>query len=127
MAKNDEGKKRQYTVEDRIPPTIPINWADWEGDPNTMRMSETEEGIFFRFLRKQWSWISFRPTPGSLRDCCAASIETPSGSCPSGGIFLGARRAERRRNISRGTVLHQLNISATSALCQRKSSACAAL
>jgi hypothetical protein len=46
--------KDKYSIEDRVPPTIPINWADWDGDEHVREMNETMEGIYFRIIREQW-------------------------------------------------------------------------
>ena len=48
----------KYSIEDSVPPIMPINWADWEGDLHVQKMRKDRqkeaELIYFRLLLKQW-------------------------------------------------------------------------
>lgn len=50
---------KSFTIEDRIPPILPINWLDWEGDEHVQEMDETMEGIYFRIVRELWKFNQF--------------------------------------------------------------------
>jgi hypothetical protein len=51
--------KSSFTVEDRVPPYIPINWMDWEGDEHVQDMDEVMEGIYFRVVKELWKFDRF--------------------------------------------------------------------
>jgi hypothetical protein len=38
----------------RVPPYLPILWEDWDSDPDTSSMTDTQTGVFFKMLKKQW-------------------------------------------------------------------------
>jgi ribosomal protein S27E len=46
--------KSSFTVEDRVPPFLPINWMDWLGDEHVHEMNETMWGVYFAILLELW-------------------------------------------------------------------------
>jgi hypothetical protein len=57
-----------FTRENSIPPILPINWADWEGDEHVFDMSEAMEGIYFRIIRELWKHDTFEFNHNRLAD-----------------------------------------------------------
>jgi hypothetical protein len=45
-----------FSEEKSIPPILPINWADWEGDEHVQDMDATMEGIYFRIIKYLWKY-----------------------------------------------------------------------
>jgi len=45
-----------FTVEERVPPFLPINWMDWLGDEHVREMNETMWGVYFAILLELWQY-----------------------------------------------------------------------
>lgn len=45
-----------FTVEERVPPFLPINWMDWLGDEHIREMNETMWGVYFAILMELWQY-----------------------------------------------------------------------
>jgi hypothetical protein len=48
--------RSSFTVEDRVPPFLPINWMDWLGDEHVREMNETMWGVYFAILLELWQY-----------------------------------------------------------------------
>ena len=63
-----------FTVEERVPPFLPINWMDWLGDEHVREMNETMWGVYFAIL---WSYGSTTESSSTTRcwplGCAAAT------------------------------------------------------
>ena len=52
---------------DRVPPFIPIIWQDWASSLDIQSMSTSEEGLFNRFIHKQWVLGELPADPWALK------------------------------------------------------------
>jgi len=69
--------KTTTSAMNRVPPFMPILWQDWESDPDTQSMSETQVGIFFKMLLRQWQIGSLPRNAWDLaRECKIRSYDT---------------------------------------------------
>jgi len=39
---------------DGVPPTMPVDWQAWQSSPTTQSMTDTQVGIAFKIMLKQW-------------------------------------------------------------------------
>ncbi len=106
----------------RVPPFMPVLWQDWESDPDTQSMSETQSGIFLKILLRQWqigslprnAWdlareckirsydttLKFLKTYSNLIVCCECGASWKGEDCECGASKLRGRCENRKlRNL----------------------------
>ena len=48
---------------DRIPPYLPLLWADWESSADVRSMTMVQRGIYLEILIQQWIYGKFPRDP----------------------------------------------------------------
>lgn len=106
------------TIVNSVPVYIPIFWQQWDGSPEVMSMNVMQEGIYFRFCKKQWVYDELPADPWQLSKLLNVEYRVMKRWMDKYHAKL-AFTATCQRCDSESSVTYQQVVSDESATCQR--------